>query len=136
VAVHLVVGFVVVVQLVRSRVVELGCREVSPVVRLHYTSPHLNTDSLMCKIMKTTLFFLIFCRHKKDFSLINLGRIQHLIDTGRIDASKPITLKTLHDAGIQNLQDGVKILAGVRKNVSKNSFLMILCFLGKGIFQE
>jgi hypothetical protein len=65
-----------------------------------------------------------------------LGRIQHLINTGRIDASKPITLKTLHDAGIQNLQDGVKILAGVRKNVSKNSFLMILCFLGKGIFQE
>jgi hypothetical protein len=65
-----------------------------------------------------------------------LGRIQHLIDTSRIDASKPITLKTLHDAGIQNLQDGVKILAGVRKNVSKNSFLMILCFLGKGIFQE
>ena len=47
---------------------------------------------------------------------MNLGRIQHLIDTDRIDPSKPITLKTLYDAGIQNLQDGVKILAGVKQN--------------------
>ena len=68
----------------------------------------------MCKLREMLLFYVYFS-HKKEFSLINLGRIQHLIDTGRIDASKPITLKTLYDAGIQNLQDGVKILAGVKK---------------------
>ena len=53
------------------------------------------------------------CRYTKEFSLVNLGRIQNLIDTGRIDPARPITLKSLYDAGIQNLQDGVKILGGV-----------------------
>lgn len=60
---------------------------------------------------------------------MNLGRIQHLIDTGRIDASKPITLKSLYDAGIENLQDGVKILAGVIHELSFH----FDCFLGKRI---
>ena len=42
---------------------------------------------------------------------MNLDRIQQLIDTGRLDAARPITLQALHAAGIENLQDGVKILA-------------------------
>jgi hypothetical protein len=52
-------------------------------------------------------------RHKKEYSLINLDRIQTLIDSGRIDSSKPITVESLYKAGIKNLQDGVKILARV-----------------------
>ena len=66
---------------------------------------------------------------------MNLGRIQHLIDTGRIDSSKPITLKSLHDAGIQNLQDGVKILGGViLKDFSFSIYVYVLVFgVGKRV---
>ena len=58
--------------------------------------------------------------------MINLGRLQHLIDTGRIDPSQPITVKSLYDAGITNLQDGVKILAGVQQYVEINYLFFVL----------
>lgn len=44
--------------------------------------------------------------------LINLGRIQDLIDKGRLDATKPITLKSFYDAGIKDTGwDGIKVCA-------------------------
>lgn len=64
----------------------------------------------------------MFFSHRKEYSLINLGRIQHLIDTGRIDSNRPITLKSLYDAGIENLQDGVKILGGVSQHKWKRGY--------------
>lgn len=51
--------------------------------------------------------------HAKEYSLVGLNRIQHLIDTGRIDVSKPITLSVLKLAGINYNKDGVKIVASV-----------------------
>ena len=67
-------------------------------------------------------------RLKNEYSLINLARLQNLIDVGTLDISQPTTLKSLYDAGIENLQDGIKILASVN-NFLKNR--RSLSFRGK-----
>jgi ribosomal protein L15 len=47
---------------------------------------------------------------------LNVGRLQLWIDNGRLDASKPITLKELHDSRIiGKISSGVKLLANVRR---------------------
>lgn len=50
---------------------------------------------------------------KRLLVLVNLGRVERLIRTGRIDPAKPITIKTLYDAGIKDCPDGIKICARV-----------------------
>jgi large subunit ribosomal protein L15 len=52
--------------------------------------------------------------YQKHPTLVNLERVQHLIDTGRLDAGKPITMFHLRKAGI-GIKDGVKILGRVRR---------------------
>lgn len=52
--------------------------------------------------------------NSKHYTEINLDRLQHLIDTGRLDASLPITLKSFMDAGVTVSKDGLKILGGGR----------------------
>ncbi|OAN53829.1 50S ribosomal protein L15 [Paramagnetospirillum marisnigri] len=48
----------------------------------------------------------------KEFSEINLGRLQKAIDEKRIDASKPINAELLQAAGlIGKIYDGVRLLA-------------------------
>lgn len=45
---------------------------------------------------------------------VNLHKLQLWVDTGRIDPSQRITLKTLVDAGlVSNVKDGVKLLGTV-----------------------
>lgn len=55
------------------------------------------------------------CRFKVEMSPINLDRIQSWIDQGRLDPSKPITMKELHKSrclhGVK--RHGVKLLARV-----------------------
>ncbi|MDD3370189.1 MAG: 50S ribosomal protein L15 [Alphaproteobacteria bacterium] len=47
----------------------------------------------------------------KDYSAVNLGRLQQAIDAGRIDAKKPITSESLMEAGIASkARDGVRII--------------------------
>lgn len=48
-------------------------------------------------------------------SKINLDRIQHLIDTGRLNTGegKVITIRELHRAGINGIKDGVHIMGRV-----------------------
>lgn len=48
------------------------------------------------------------------FKLLRLDRLQRLIDIGRIDATKPIDIKVLWDAGIRDIADGVRVTAVVR----------------------
>jgi len=49
---------------------------------------------------------------RKSFRVVNLGRLQQEIDAGKLDASAPITEKSLQDAGIvKTLRDGVRVLA-------------------------
>jgi large subunit ribosomal protein L15 len=48
----------------------------------------------------------------KDYSVINLGRLQLAIDEGRIDATKPITSALLISSGLApKAKDGVRVLA-------------------------
>ena len=47
----------------------------------------------------------------KDFSVINLGKLQVAIDTGKIDSKKDINYKVLQQAGIvSKSKDGLKLL--------------------------
>ncbi|KAJ3218953.1 YmL10 [Dinochytrium kinnereticum] len=51
-------------------------------------------------------------RDKLRLSRIHLDTIQHWVDSGRLDASKPITIKSLVDSGcIGTVKDGVVLLA-------------------------
>ncbi|CCJ29228.1 unnamed protein product, partial [Pneumocystis jirovecii] len=48
----------------------------------------------------------------KKFSPLNLQRLQVWIDNGRIDVTKPITIKHLYDSNIiHGIKSGVKLLA-------------------------
>jgi len=47
----------------------------------------------------------------KKFNELNLGRIQAAVDSGRLDARKPITVDALKEAGlIRRSKDGVRLL--------------------------
>ncbi len=49
---------------------------------------------------------------RKDFVVVNLGRLQAAIDAGKLDAKKPIDAAALAGAGlITNPRDGVRLLA-------------------------
>lgn len=51
-------------------------------------------------------------RNKKDFQLVNVGRLQKAIDAGKLDAKSPITVDTLVEAGVVGkVVDGVRLLA-------------------------
>jgi large subunit ribosomal protein L15 len=52
--------------------------------------------------------------HKIEYAPLNLSRLQFWIDTGRIDPTQKITIKTLQDSGcvgrLRKLQKGIKLL--------------------------
>lgn len=55
-------------------------------------------------------------RNNKVFAPVNLDRIQHWIDQGRLTSSpeKPITAKELLESGcVHNVHDGIKLLGSV-----------------------
>ncbi|UTW56968.1 50S ribosomal protein L15 [Kordiimonas sp. SCSIO 12603] len=50
--------------------------------------------------------------NKKDFQVLNLGRLQKAIDAKKVDAGKAITIETLVEAGVVGkVVDGVRLLA-------------------------
>jgi large subunit ribosomal protein L15 len=52
-------------------------------------------------------------RNRKDFNEVSVETLQAAIDIGRLDASKPVTVATLREAGIVRRElDGVRILGG------------------------
>src|SRR5579871_3727671 len=47
----------------------------------------------------------------RDLNEVNLGRIQTAVDAGKLDATKPVTVEALVEAGVcARARDGVKIL--------------------------
>lgn len=51
-------------------------------------------------------------RNKKDFQVLNIGRLQKAIDAGKLDVKSPITVDTLVEAGVVGtVVDGVRLLA-------------------------
>lgn len=58
--------------------------------------------------------------HKRELNYVNIDRVLELVQVGKIDASKPITLKTLYDARVfKKLRDGLKLLARGGENVTQ-----------------
>ncbi len=54
-------------------------------------------------------------RFPDELQPLNLGKLQLWVDIGRLDASKPVTLKEISDSGVVGkVQGGVKLLGGVR----------------------
>ncbi|WP_319413754.1 50S ribosomal protein L15 [uncultured Cohaesibacter sp.] len=48
----------------------------------------------------------------KDFNTVSVGRIQQAIDAGKLDASAPVTVASLKDAGVvRRVRDGVRLLS-------------------------
>lgn len=55
------------------------------------------------------------CRTAKDYKPLNLGQLQYLIERGRLNASKPITMYHINKAGgFGTIKDGIKLLGNVR----------------------
>ncbi len=51
-------------------------------------------------------------RNRKDFQVLNIGRLQSAIDAGKLDAKSPITVEALVEAGVVGkVVDGVRLLA-------------------------
>lgn len=54
------------------------------------------------------------CRTAKDYKPLNLGHLQYLIERGRLDATKPITMFHINKAGgFGTIKHGVKLLGNV-----------------------
>lgn len=50
--------------------------------------------------------------NRKDYEVVNLGRIQKAIEAGKIDATNEITIDTLVQSGVVGkVKDGVRLLA-------------------------
>ena len=50
--------------------------------------------------------------NKKDYQVVNIGRIQKAVDAGTLDAKKAITVETLVESGVVGkVVDGVRLLA-------------------------
>ena len=86
-------------------------------------------------IMKATAFripstFRFQIRHEP----LNLSRLQYMIDTGRLDSSKPIKMDSLYWSGaVGKIEHGVKLLGDVGHGITAitrmgNFFLMGICY--------
>lgn len=67
-------------------------------------------------------------RFGTDYAEVNLERIQYWIDSGRLDAAKPITMRSLMDSGLvkrNRMQHGVKLLSTVRRRARARSSLSV-----------
>ena len=54
------------------------------------------------------------CRTAKDYKPLNLGQLQYLIERGRLDATKPISMYHIHKAGgFGTIKHGIKLLGNV-----------------------
>ncbi|MFQ5535353.1 MAG: 50S ribosomal protein L15 [Sphingomonadales bacterium] len=48
---------------------------------------------------------------RKEFTPVNVGRLQAAIDAGKLDAKKPVTAEALRAAGlVSRIRDGVRLL--------------------------
>ena len=69
-------------------------------------------------------------RFQIEYEPLNLNRLQYLIDGGRIDASQPITMHTLHKAGaVGKIKHGVKLLADVSVLKCRSFISILACVL-------
>lgn len=70
-------------------------------------------------------------RNHKTYAAVNIDRLQHWIDQGRLHSTpeKPITAKELLLSGcVHNVHDGIKLLGNVRVFIIRAVFHRILTF--------
>ena len=86
-------------------------------------------------------------RFRVEYEPLNLEKLQLWIDSGRIDPSSKITLKTLRESGImgREIKNGVKILGQVRAKLQicyhkirtvVTSHTLCLAGIGKVFFES
>lgn len=47
-----------------------------------------------------------------SYNVVSIGRVQTAIDAGKLDATKPVTVEALREAGVvRRLKDGVRLLS-------------------------
>ncbi len=69
-------------------------------------------DTYIFAFVLNTVFLL--CRDHIEYEEVNLDKLSSWIAQGRVDVSKPITMKTMLDSGLcTRIKHGVKILGGV-----------------------
>ena len=77
-----------------------------------YPSPSIPFPTHPSPPLSSTYFT---CSFRKEYEPLNLSTLQHFINSGRLDHSQPINMRTLHRAGaVGRIKHGVKLLAGVR----------------------
>lgn len=90
----------------------------------------LSTCKTTTHIFLFNCLLIRFSSHAKSYQELNLDRLQHWIQTGRIDASQPITMKQLLDSRcIHKIEDGVKLLSVVSSRQEDVNFLTVLLIL-------
>ncbi len=61
----------------------------------------------------------LLCSNQVVYEEVNLDKLQHFIRQGRLDATKPITMRDMLTSGLlTKIKHGVKILGGVRVTVT------------------
>ena len=72
--------------------------------------------SLPCLLCSLSLPLSTVARFQRRYDPLNLSRLQYMIDTGRLDASRPIKMDTLFWSGaVGRFKHGVALLGDVRK---------------------
>ena len=86
------------------------------------------------KHLPSSVFFLFFfflsSSNRIEYEQLNLGWLQQLVDSGRIDPAQTITMHTLQECGaVTNVKHGVKLLADVSHCVCV-CVCVCVCMLG------
>ena len=84
--------------------------------------------SALIDVWRPTQFL---CRNRKTYAEVNLDRLQHWIDQGRLHSTpeNPITAKELLLSGcVHNVHDGIKLLGNVRAVLVADDPRRILIF--------
>lgn len=71
---------------------------------------------MQASTLTALLLLLVRCsRFKRVYTPLGLEKLQHWIDTGRLDATQTITLKEIFDSGIVGkFKHGVALVGNVR----------------------
>lgn len=78
------------------------------------TRTSMNPAEYLNSVRDKSLHDAVFDRFQIRYEPLNLNRLQHFIDSGRIDPSKPINMHTLYWSGaVGKIEHGVKLLADV-----------------------
>ena len=69
-------------------------------------------------------------KFRKDYNVVSLARLEQAVEAGRLDATKPVTVEALIEAGVvRRAKDGVRILGG---SDAKSKFTLSVAGISAG----